>query len=90
MRPPPDAVLKVVQHQYTESDVGRVCELLRKYGGRRGEPERERVQLAILKRSDGNIEQLQSLIKQAKHDFREVISPGQITQYVLWLMKNIE
>jgi len=51
----------------------RALELLDTYGLAAHERERERVQLAILKLSEGNEEKLRQLVDVAKRDYRDVL-----------------
>lgn len=48
--------------------------LLNRYGGREGDRERERVQLAILKLSEGEPEKLRSNVEAALIDYRDVLA----------------
>jgi len=50
-----------------------VLELLDSYGVESYERERERVQLAILKLSEGNEEKLREFVAVAKRDYRDVL-----------------
>ena len=50
-----------------------VLKALNFYGARPSEPERERVQLAILERSAGDADKLRVLVEQAKKDYRSVL-----------------
>src|SRR5947207_2133074 len=50
-----------------------VLKALNFYGARPSEPERERVQLAILERSAGDADKLRLLVEQAKKDYRSVL-----------------
>src|SRR5438132_13598654 len=66
-------VFAVVQKTFPESAHARVLELLDDYGVESYERERERVQLAILKLSDGNEEKLREFVAVAKRDYRDVL-----------------
>src|SRR5260370_23832906 len=66
-------VVAVVQKTFSESAHARVLELLDGYGVESYERERERVQLAILKLSEGNEEKLREFIAVAKRDYRDVL-----------------
>jgi len=66
-------VFAVVQKTFPESAHARVLELLDDYGVESYERERERVQLAILKLSEGNEEKLRDLVAVAKRDYRDVL-----------------
>ena len=68
-----DEVLAVVQKSFPEDSQVGVIELLDIYGIESYERERERVQLAILKLSDGNEEKLREFVTVAKHDYRDVL-----------------
>ncbi len=59
-----------------------VLKALNFYGARPSEPERERVQLAILERSAGDADKLRLLVEQAKKDYRSVLGtspPGPLS-----------
>ena len=68
-----DEVVAVVQKTFPESARARVIELLDTYGVEPSERERERVQLAILKLSEGNEEKLREFVAVAKRDYRDVL-----------------
>jgi len=68
-----DEVVAVVQQTFPEGAHTRVLELLDGYGIESYERERERVQLAILKLSEGNEEKLREFVAVAKRDYRDVL-----------------
>ena len=68
-----DEVVAAVEATLSESAYARVLKLLDSYGVESYERERERVQLAILKLSDGNEEKLREFIAIAKRDYRDVL-----------------
>ena len=68
-----DEVVAVVQKTFPETSCSRVLELLDTYGVESYERERERVQLAILKLSEGNEEKLREFVAAAKRDYRDVL-----------------
>src|SRR5437016_8045222 len=68
-----DEIVAVVQKTFPESAHARVLELLDIYGVESYERERERVQLAILKLSQGNEEKLREFVAVAKRDYRDVL-----------------
>lgn len=68
-----DQVLAVVKGSFPESTQEHVLELLDSYGVESYERERERVQLAILKLSEGNEEKIREFVVVAKHDYRDVL-----------------
>jgi hypothetical protein len=68
-----DDVVATVRKTFPESAHARVLELLDTYGVESHERERERVQLAILKLSEGNEEKLREFVAVAKRDYRDVL-----------------
>ena len=68
-----EEVVAVVRKTFPESAQARVLELLDTYGVESYERERERVQLAILKLSEGNEEKLREFVAVAKRDYRDVL-----------------
>src|SRR5947208_1524160 len=73
MAPSRDEVVAVVQKTFPDTSNSRVIELLDSYGVESYERERERVQLAILKLSEGNEEKLREFVAIAKRDYRDVL-----------------
>src|SRR5437763_3263466 len=73
MPPSRDEIVAVVQGTFPERAHSRVLELLDTYGVESYERERERVQLAILKLSEGNEEKLREFVAVAKRDYRDVL-----------------
>ena len=68
-----DEVVAAIQATFLKSSWARVLELLDTYGVESHERERERVQLAILKLSEGNEEKLREFVAVAKRDYRDVL-----------------
>src|SRR6266581_3534628 len=68
-----DEVVAAIQATFLKSSWARVLELLDTYGVEPYERERERVQLAILKLSEGNEEKLREFVAVAKRDYRDVL-----------------
>jgi len=68
-----DEVVAAIQATFLKSSWARVLELLDTYGVESHERERERVQLAILKLSEGNEEKLREFLAIAKRDYRDVL-----------------
>ena len=68
-----DEVVATAQKMFPQSAHDRVLELLDTYGVESYERERERVQLAILKLSEGNEEKLREFVAVAKRDYRDVL-----------------
>jgi hypothetical protein len=68
-----DEVVTVVQKVFQGIAHARILELLDRYGVEPYERERERVQFAILKLSEGNEEKLREFVAVAKRDYRDVL-----------------
>src|ERR1043166_6544687 len=66
-------VVAVVQKTFPETSHSRVLGLLDSYGVEPYERERERVQLAVLKLSEGNEEKVREFVTVAKGDYRDVL-----------------
>jgi hypothetical protein len=66
-------VVAAVEAAFPESNCARVLELLDSYGVEPYERERERVQLAVLKLSEGNEEKVREFVTVAKRDYRDVL-----------------
>jgi hypothetical protein len=54
---------------------------LSEYGGRKGEPESERVRLAVLKLANGSVQTLRTSIEEAKWDWRNVLAAAEYPAY---------
>jgi hypothetical protein len=65
-------VLAIVASLFPETDGSAVMQVLDNYG-RPDEPERERVQLAVVKLSEGHMSMLQHYIEAARQDYRDVL-----------------
>jgi DinB family protein len=74
-------VERIVRRDFPRHRIDEVFTLLAGYGIEDGEPEPDRVRLAVLKLSEGSIEQLRYHIAGAKCDFREVLSPAEYPGY---------
>ncbi len=74
-------VERIVRRDFPSEDFATVMALLDEYGTRRHEPEKDRVQLAVLKNAAGSIDELLSQIQTAKIDFRDVLSCAEYPSY---------
>ena len=87
-----EEVLAIVASLFPETDVPAVMETLDSYGAQSSEPERERVQLAILKLSEGQRSKLQHYVEAAKREDRDVLSwsehPAQPAASVLEVLRT--
>ncbi len=73
MSPTRVEVLSAINRTFPDEDIHVIMNLLDTYGVESYERERERVQLAILKLSDGSVDRLLDLIRLAKIDYRDVL-----------------
>jgi hypothetical protein len=71
--PRPDEVLRAVIEGFPDETPSAITEILAQYGVERHERERERVQLAIVRLSEGDVGQLGYLVRAAKQDYRDVL-----------------
>lgn len=67
-------VLRKIKRMWPNADPQEILDLLNAYGTESYETGRIRVQLAILKLSEGDRERLPALVKMAKVDFRDVLA----------------
>ena len=83
-------VLAKVRQEFPHSEAEEVLAILETYGEFDYERERKRVQLAILKLSEGNIDKLRANVKIAKQDYRDVLAyaeyPSEM-RYPTWRME---
>ncbi len=66
-------VLQGVQVNFPRHNPSQIMELLDLYGLEPSEQQRERVQIAILQLSNGNLPRLFDLVEMAKHDYRTLL-----------------
>lgn len=66
-------VLEDVQINFPRQDPTPIMELLDLYGLEPSEQQRERVQIAILQLSNGNLPRLFDLVEIAKYDYRTLL-----------------
>ena len=69
-----ELVTKKAKAVFPKEDVSKVMSILDQYGVDSYERERERVQIAILKLSEGKMEELRESVKAAKQDYRDVLA----------------
>src|SRR2546423_13805761 len=75
-------VLAEIARRFPSEARTAVVKALNFYGAKPSEPERERVQLAILELSHGDADELRRLVEEAKRDHRSVLreSGGALAQ----------
>lgn len=69
-----DLVIAKARQCFPNEDQEKIMGILDLYGKESHERELERVQIAILKLSDGDLENLRAYVKTAKSDFRDVLA----------------
>jgi hypothetical protein len=67
-------VLEIIARYWPDADPDEITKILETYGLESYEQGRNRVQLAILKLCEGQIERLPELVKMAKTDYRDVLA----------------
>lgn len=70
-------VVAAVRRAFSAGDEQAVLAMLDLYGVEPYERERERVQLAIVRLSQGSADKLQELVQAAKTDYRDILSWAQ-------------
>lgn len=73
-----DDVVAAIRAAFPAADREAVLAALDRYGTEPHEPERERVQLAIIEISAGSTERLLKYVQDAKTDYRDVLSWQQL------------
>lgn len=66
-------VVQAVKEVLPSEDLSSVLDLLDEYGKQPHEMDRERVQLAAIRLSEGNIDRLLQLVADAKQDYRDIL-----------------
>lgn len=69
-----NTVQETVKRMFSPESQAVVMEILDRYGVESHERERERVQLAILKLSGGDVNELRANLEAAKQDYRDVLA----------------
>lgn len=69
-----ELVMKKAKDVFPKEDVSKIMSILDQYGVDSYERERERVQIAILKLSEGDMKELEESVKAAKQDYRDVLA----------------
>ncbi len=86
-------VVAKVKQSFPNEDQEKILAILNLYGKETYEQEQERVQIAILKLSDGDLERLRKNIETAKRDYRDVLAYAEYpeaTSKDTWKMRDKE
>ena len=75
--PSRDLVLSEAKKLFLQENPDGILAILDEYGVASHERGRDRVQLAILKLSDGNLDDLRYWVQVAKRDYRDVLGPAE-------------
>lgn len=73
MSPTREQVVVAAAHRFPSEDRATILAVLDQYGIETHERERERVQMAILRLSEGSVDHLLSYTQHAKMDYRDVL-----------------
>jgi hypothetical protein len=88
-----DLVIAKARQCFPDEDQGKVMDILDLYGKESHERELERVQIAILKLSGGDLENLRANVETAKSDFRDVLAYAEFPEEMskdTWKMSDKE
>lgn len=72
-----DMVLKILSRYYSQNDINRIMKILDEYGSESWQPAKERVQLAIIKLSQGDEYKLRKNVEHAKIDCDDILWPAE-------------
>ena len=72
---------RIVARDFSAADMAEVLKILAAYGQEEYEREIQRVRAAILKLSDGSVEQVKKFTEWAKTDWRDVLGPAEYPEY---------
>ena len=70
-------VIRIARRDFPHEQIEVVLSQLDRYGDEEWQPERDRIQLAILKLSRGDLSKLGKYVREAQADFREVAWPAE-------------
>jgi hypothetical protein len=73
-----EAVLQSVALHFPDQDPASIMAILDTYGPDAGHPEKARVQLAVLTRSEGDLKKLREWLEVAKVDYRDVLRGAEV------------
>lgn len=75
-------VERVTRREFAEGEFMAILEILDEYGRESWERETSRVQLAILKLADGDLDALMEYLSVAKKDYRDVLAWAEYPTYL--------
>lgn len=88
-----DLVLVKIKQCFPNQELEAVMAILALYGKESYERETQRVQVAVLKLSDGNLEKLRENIEAAKDDYRDILASAEYHEQMsrdTWKMSDKE
>jgi len=74
-------VERIVRRDFPGGQFDAVMEVLKQYGTEKWQRERARVQLAVLKVADRDLDKLQRVIEAAARDYRDVLVAAEYPEY---------
>jgi hypothetical protein len=75
-------VTRIVRRDFPPEQFQTVMSILEEYGDEKWMQEKPRVQLAVLKLAESNIQELRHAIETAKLDWRDVLSAAEYPLYI--------
>ncbi|MCB1023163.1 MAG: hypothetical protein KDB79_02150 [Acidobacteria bacterium] len=88
-----ELVVRKIKQEFPDDDQDEILKVLDQYGVESYEQERERVQVAIIKLAEGNLEKLKTEVSGAKGDFRDTLGAAEYPEQsrkATWRMKDKE
>lgn len=73
---------RIVRREFSGSDYDAIMTILNEYGRDDWQRESVRVQLAVLKLAQGDLNKVRSYIELAKCDYRDVLAPAEYPGYI--------
>jgi predicted RNase H-like HicB family nuclease len=67
-------VIQAAQEMFPNEDLQTILDVMNEYGKRPFEMDTERVQVAAVRLSEGDVDKLRQLVADAKRDYRDVLS----------------
>ncbi|MGA2440706.1 MAG: hypothetical protein ABSH08_07095 [Tepidisphaeraceae bacterium] len=87
--PSRELVLKKLESTFPDPVIAeQALRSLDRYNSNKSRRLRDYVHLAILKLSEGELWRLRELVREAKHDPRDVLYPAEAPEYFKWLRSN--
>ena len=76
-----DDASRIIRRDFPAESFAAVAAILSEYGSEKWQREQDRVLLAALKMSDGDLDMLRTQVRAAKLDYRDVLSAAEYPEY---------